>query len=359
MFAAILCLQSLTSCLRQQKSTFDPRGSKNPAANTRPRAIDPAFAKAQASQPPPELLSPPTTDYVLGPKDKIEIELFDEPGSRTETFVTPDGRVYFDLLGGVLAEGKSTSELKTSLENELYRYYQNPQVGVTLVEAESQQFTVLGRVNAPGNYPIREPLKILDAIAVAGGLFTSRFTGTTEELADLQHSFIVRDGQMLPVDFQALIRNGDLSQNIYLKPNDLLYLPSALTNEVYVLGAVTEPRPVGLMNEMTLTAALGRGLGILRTAHLDQVAIIRGSLTSPRIAIVDAAAILRGEATNIRLEPGDIVYLPGEKVISADQIGRNAVDTFVQVVAANEGANAGVGADNASRVGVTVPLGVQ
>ena len=81
--------------------------------------------------------------------------------------------------------------------------------------------------------------------------------------------------------------------------------------------------------------------------------------SSPRIAIVDAAAILRGEATNIRLEPGDIVYLPGEKVISADQIGRNAVDTFVQVVAANEGANAGVGADNASRVGVTVPLGVQ
>lgn len=321
------------------------------------RAIDPAFQKTQASRPSRELLLPPTQDYILGPRDKIEIELFGEEGSRTETFVTPDGRVYFDLLDGVVAEGKSTRELKATLESELSSYYQNPHVGVILVEAESQQFTVLGRVNEPGNYPMKEPLRILDAITQAGGLFTSRFTGTTEELADLHHSFIVRNGKMLPVDFQALIRGGDLSQNIYLQPNDLLYLPSALTNEVYVLGAVTEPRPVGFMNEMTLTAALGRGLGILRTAHLDQVAIIRGSLTSPRIAIVDASAILRGEATNIRLEPGDIVYLPGEKVISAKQIGRNAVETFVQTVSANEGSNAGAGSGNASRVGLNVSIG--
>lgn len=332
--------------------------AKNPAAIATPVVVDPTFTSTGASKPSPELLSPPRGDYFLGPEDQLEIEIIGETDTRTETFVTPDGRVYFDLLDGVVAEGKSTSDLKAQLEQDLTRYYQNPQVSVNLVEATSKQFTILGRVNSPGNYSLDAPLQILDAITLAGGLFASRFTGTTEELADLAHSFVIRNGQRLPVDFQALIREGDLSQNIYLQAEDFIYLPSVLTNEVYVLGAVMEPRPVGFMNELTLTGAIGKGLGIQRHAHLDQVAIIRGSLTDPSVAIVDATAILNGSAPNVRLEPGDIVFVPGEGTISAKNIGRQAVDTFVRVVSANEGARAGAG-PGAPGVGVNIALGSQ
>ncbi len=341
----------LPACASLQKGPgFDPR-SQSPAAVATPQF--------QSTTPPeaiqPQWLQKPEKAYTLGPGDKIELEILGESGTRTETFVTPDAKIYFDLLPGIDVAGKTTQQLQAELEAGLAKYYKQPQVAVTLREAVSQRVWILGRLNAPGIYPIKQPMRVLDAVSQAGGLFTSRFSGTTEELADLKHSFIIRQGRTLPVDFEKLIRKGDMSQNIYLEPNDYLYLPSALTNEVYVLGAVMEPRPIGFMNEMNLMSAIGRGLGLRPDADLTQVSIIRGSLTEPKIATVNALDIMQGKATNLLLEPGDIVYVPGEGSISPAGLAREAVNTFVRLVAANEGSNAG--APGASGVGVNINLG--
>lgn len=345
----LLCF--VTSCVSTKGPGFDPQ-----AETAGKEVVEAEFASSVGyTSPPPALLQPPTEPYRLGPGDKLDIEILSEPDSRAETFVTPDGRLYYNLLPGIEVLGKSAAELKPELETQLAKYYHGPQVTISLVEAVSQRVAVLGRVNNPGNYSLKTPMRVLDALSLAGGLFASRFTGTTEELADLKHSFITRKGEVLPVDFERLIRDGDLSQNIYLQADDFIYLPSSLTNEVYVLGAVTEPRPVGFMNEMNLLGVLGRGLGLRPDADLTRVNIIRGSLTDPKIATVDAKAILTGEATNIRLEPGDIVYIPGAGTISAKSLAREAVNTFVRVVAANEGGN--FGSNDSDNVGVSVNVG--
>lgn len=343
---------ALSACTTGTKGgRFDPRASD--AASI----AEPAFKTESAGETvPASLLQEPTEAFKLGPGDKLDIEIVGETGSRAETFVTPDGKLYFNLLPGMEVAGLTTQQLKQQLDEKLVQYYKHPQVSVTLLDAVSQRVWVLGRVNQPGIYPMTRPLRVLDAVSLAGGLFTSRFTGTTEELADLSHSFLIRQGQRLPVDFQKLIRDGDLSQNIYLQPNDFVYLPSSLTNEVYVLGAVMEPRPVGFMNEMNLMAVLGRGLGLRPDADLSRVSIIRGSLSNPKIATVDARAILNGKATNIRMEPGDIVYVPGAGQISATSLVHDAVNTFVRVVAANEGTHAAVGTGGPG-VGLNVNVG--
>jgi polysaccharide export outer membrane protein len=345
-----LCLTALAlaSCASGKKAGFDPRSSDS-------EAVDPSFTSGLASSSvPSEYLQEPKEAFKLGPGDKLDIEILGETGSRAETFVTPDGKLYFNLLPGLEVNGLTTAQLKQQLEEQLVKFYKRPQVSVTLVEATSQRVWVLGRVNQPGIYPMTRALRVLDAVSLAGGLFTSRFTGTTEELADLQHSFVVRKGQMLPVDFQKLIRDGDLGQNIYLQPNDFIYLPSALTNEVYVMGAVNEPRPVGFMNDMNLMAAIGRGLGLRPDADLSRVSIIRGSLTDPKIATVNARDVVHGKATNIRLQPGDIVFVPGAGQLSPRDMGREAVNTFVRVVAASEGGNVATG--RALPVGVNVSV---
>ena len=346
----LLPLLFLTSCAIHRGPRFDARGD-SPAA-----IASPNFESVAPKEPiDPQWLQKPDKPYTLGPGDKLELEIMGETGTRTDTFVTPDSKVYFDLLSGLDVAGKTTQQLQADLEAGLTRYYKQPQVAVTLREAVSQRVWVLGRLNAPGIYPIKQPMRVLDAVSQAGGLFTSRFTGTTEELADLKHSFMIRGGRTLPVDFEKLIREGDMSQNIYLEPNDYLYLPSSLTNEVYVLGAVTEPRPVGFMNDMNLMGALGRGLGLTPGADLTHVSIIRGSLTNPKIATVNALEIMNGKATNVRLEPGDIVYVPGPGSISPGSLAREAVNTFVRLVAANEGSNAG--APGATGVGVNINIG--
>ena len=65
--------------------------------------------------------------------------------------------------------------------------------------------------------------------------------GGTLELADLERSFLVRNGQRVPVDFERLFERGDLSQNIPLQPDDYLYFALASANEIYVLGEVMMP----------------------------------------------------------------------------------------------------------------------
>ena len=337
------------ACSTRSTNQFDARA--NPAS----QSVTPAFVtEAAPATPSKDLLQPPSELFKLGPGDKLDIEILGETGSRAETFVTPDGKIYFDLLPGINVNGLTTNTLKQQLESGLTQFYKHPQVSVNLVDVSSQRVWVLGRVNQPGIYPLKRPLRVLDAVSLAGGLFTSRFTGTTEELADLQHSFLVRKGEMMPVDFQKLIREGDLSQNIYLQPDDFIYLPSSLTNEVYVLGAVTEPRPVGFMNEMNLMAALGRGLGLRPDADLSRVSIIRGSLTNPQVATVDARDVMKGNATNVKLEPGDIIFVPGAGQLSLASIGKEAVNTFVRVLAASEGSAAATG--RPGNVGVNVPL---
>ncbi len=345
----LIPIVGLVSCAVPGKK-FDPRVKDSVSS------VDPAFDKAEAKiAPPVSMLQAPSEAYKLGPGDKLDIEILGETGSRAETFVAPDGKLYYNLLDGLDVAGISPEQLKQQLETKLVQFYKHPQVSVTLLDAVSQRVWVLGRVNSPGIYPLKRPLRVLDAVSLAGGLFTSRFTGTTEELADLQHSFVVRGTEMLPVDFQKLIRDGDMNQNIYLKPNDFIYLPSSLTNEVYVLGAVMEPRPVGFMNEMNLMAAIGRGLGLRPDADLTRVSIIRGALTDPKIATVNAKDVINGKATNIRLEPGDIVFVPGAGQISGPASAKEAVNTFVRLVSATEGGHAATA--NSASIGVNLNIG--
>ncbi|MFZ4764098.1 MAG: polysaccharide biosynthesis/export family protein [Roseimicrobium sp.] len=325
-------LPVLSSCKLLGGAKFDPY-SENPES-----AMDPEFT---SSEPPeeirPEWLQPPTKEYTLGPGDRVSIEILGEAGTLAETIVSPDGKIYYNLLPGLEVQGKSITQAKEALEAALVSLYRRPMVSITLIEAKSMRVWVLGRLYAPGVFPLSRPLRILDAISLAGGLYSARFTGTTVELADLKHSFLKRNGKLMPVNFEKLLRDGDLSQNIYLEPNDFVYLPSSLSNEVYIFGAVVSPRSVGFLNEMNLMAALGHADGPLPEADLERVIIVRGSLVNPKYAVVNLRNIARGKATNLLLKPGDIIYVPQPGQISLERYVRKAAETFVQVVGATEG----------------------
>lgn len=316
-------------------------GARSDARANRPApSIDRSgarFTTAVTNRLKPEWLKPSAEPFRLGPGDKLQLEMLGRSGTRATTFVCPDGKIYYDLLPGLDVWGSTLEETTRTVERELGKYYAHPQVSVTLTSVESKRVWVMGRLNRSGVYPLHGPMTLVEAIARAGGLFTSRFGGTTDELADLNHSFIVRGGEMLPVDFQRLLRKGDTSQNLYLEPDDFIYLPSSLSSEVYVLGAVNAPRPVGYVDDMTLTTAIAKALGTSPQAHLSQVAIVRGSLSDPKIAVVDFKAIVTGHAPDIRLEARDVVYVPLSPYRTLERYAKLITDTFVRTVAANEG----------------------
>jgi protein involved in polysaccharide export with SLBB domain len=209
----------------------------------------------------------------------------------------------------------------------------------------------MGRVTTPGIYSLNAPTTVIEAITRAGGLATSGFTGTTEELADLQHSFVMRDGKHLPVNFKRLIQEGDMAQNIYLEPDDFVFLPSASSAEVYVLGAVTQPRSVIFKDQITISSAVSTAGGWLPTGFPSEVVLVRGSLTEPHFAVVNLLDILKGRAPDVRLQPRDIIYVPEEPLGMLRKAGNLIIQTFVRTVAANEGMRAG---GTVQKVGVNI-----
>lgn len=286
-----------------------------------------------------EWLKPPSELFRLGPSDVVEIELLGEPLSRTTTTVGPDGKIYFNLLPGMFAWGLTLAETKQMLEKEMTKYVRmQPEVVVTLKAVGSRRLWILGNVQTPGVYSLATPTTILEAISLAGGIST--VPGSSEESADLQNSFVMRGGQMLKVNFHRLLRMGDLSQNIYLQPDDFVFLRSSVARTVYVMGAVAMPNAIPYTEPSTLVSAITTVGGTIPYAYLTHVAIIRGSLTNPRIAVINFGPIFHGKARDVRLEPGDIVYVPFAPYrklgIFADQI----LNQFVNTVAVNEGRNA-------------------
>jgi polysaccharide export outer membrane protein len=284
-----------------------------------------------------KLLIPPDERYILGPGDIIEIEIAEVGGTLARTFVMPDGMVYYDLAGGIHAEGLTTTELSKNLREALKRDYTNPLVNVSLVEVRSRRYWILGRVFKPGLYPLRQPTTLLEAISQAGGLFTSRFSGTTEELADLSNSVVIRDGDILPVNFEKLVRSGDTSQNIYLRHNDYIYLPSAATSTVLILGSVAAPQAVGYKDSLTLIDCIAQCKGPAKGAYLKEVVIVRGTLDKPAASIVNLQAILTGKETNVLLQPGDIVWIPKRPLGLLEATVKLVFQDAARTIASGEG----------------------
>jgi polysaccharide biosynthesis/export protein len=315
----------------------------------------------------PDWLRPGTNAFTLGPGDRLEIEILGETQTRTTTFVGPDGKIYFNFLPGIDVLGLTLAQTKAVLEENLAKAIRTePKVALSLKTVESKRVWLLGRLNKPGLYPLAGQMTLLEAIAQAGGPTTPTtvaalgggvsvsFASGGDEVADLERSFVIRGGQVLPLNFSKLLREGDMSQNIYLEPDDLIYLPSAAGREVFVLGAVGAPQAVPYTEGMTLVSAIASAGGTIKDAYLSHVAIVRGSPSSPQIAVVDFKDVVRGRQTDVLVQPHDIVYVP----FTPYQVLSRYLDLILNTFGRAMGANAGALAvdPNASPLTPDVPI---
>jgi polysaccharide export outer membrane protein len=110
--------------------------------------------------------------YLIGPFDKISIEVFNVPDlTRQEVQIDASGQLSFPLVGEIAASGKTPAELARLIEARLRgNYVRNPQVTVNLRQTVSQVVTVDGQVKSPGLYPVIGKLTLMRAIATAKGL---------------------------------------------------------------------------------------------------------------------------------------------------------------------------------------------
>ena len=266
--------------------------------------------------------------FTVGAGDIFNLRIYGRTDSiRINVPVGPDGRISFLEAQSVPVTGLTVDEMRAALDAELGKFYRNIRTIITPVEWRSKKYYLLGAVVDRGAFSLDRPLTIIEAVARARGIDTGLYEHNTVELADMKHSFLVRGGKRLPVDFEQLFNHGDLTQNILVEPGDYIYFPSGTVNEVYLLGAVGHPGPLGLTAENTLVGVLTVRGGLLPTAYQQHVLVVRGSLQKPQTFVVNLAAILSGREKDFVLQPKDIVYVsekPWQKVEDLLQLALNS-----------------------------------
>jgi len=344
---------------------FDPYAK--PSSDKGGKSGTASFSSINLKKPiPSDWLKPDQKSYRLGSGDELSIEIVGMADTLLTTFVTPDGKIYYQNLSGVRVRGLTLAELKGVLEKELSKWYQSPQVSVSLNAVKSSRVWIMGRVNTPGVYPLSRPTTLIEAISMAGGLATSstpqsstRGVGdsvysNTDELADLSRAFFVREGKMVPVDFEALLKGGKMAYNVYLKDGDYIYLPGGGAKEVYIMGAVNLPRTYRYNGDISLITAIAAAGGTTKYAHVQNVVVIRGSLTEPQVAVVPYKDVATGEVMNFALQPRDIIWVPSSPWERLDILMRTVMESFVNTVAINEGAKFAI--PNARPVGQAIEI---
>ena len=252
-------------------------------------------------------LKPGTEDplYRLGPSDRVSINVFGEPNlDALQVQVTGTGDIQLPILGRVHIAGMSVNEVQDMLETEYGHHFIDPWVVVQLVESLSRPVYLLGAFNEAGVIQMERPMSLIQALSAGRGL---------TETAYVRGARLIRDNQIAAVDIHGLLNQGRLDQNVWLRPEDTIFVPSMQDLRTYVLGAVVLPGAQPITNgPLTLGQAVTQAGGPIRgQANLDRVRVIRArSPVDGELYVVDFSKIIKGESFDMPLEPGDIVYVP-------------------------------------------------
>lgn len=270
-------------------------------------------------------------EYRLKIGDNLMISVYGELNTRREITIGPTGSISYLNVRTMPAIGKTIVELRHDLTEQLKNYYKSPHLSITATNFIGDHYTIVGEVRTPGKKLLTGNTTILSALSQAGGFTNRLYRDQTIDLVDLERSFLAREGKYVPVNFERLVRFGDMSQNLILQEGDYLYMASFVQPKVYVLGEVNRCTTITYLDTMSLAEALAEGGGLTLRAS-SRVYVIRGSLDCPITYCIDVNRILKGYACDFWLEPGDIVYVPPMKFTHLKEILQGALSTFVSVL---------------------------
>ena len=158
-------------------------------------------------------------NYMIGPRDVLNISVWKEPDLSRSVPVRPDGEISLPLLNDVQASGLTPMQLAAEITKRLRKYVSDPQVSVIVEQVNSQVVYVVGEVIHPGPMPMLPNMTVLQAISIAGGL---------AQYANQKRIYVLRveNGQskQYPYNYKQALR-GITGKNISLRPGDTIVVP--------------------------------------------------------------------------------------------------------------------------------------
>lgn len=175
---------------------------------------------------PPAPQQAATADYAyrIGPLDNVNIIVWRNPELSIAVPVRPDGRISTPLVDDIVAIGRTPTELEREIERALTKFIRDPVVTVVVtsfVGPVSEQIRVTGEAAKPQILPYRQSMTVLDVMIAVGGL---------TDFADGNAATIYRaaeGGKLYSVRLRDLVKRGDISANVDMRPGDILIIPQS------------------------------------------------------------------------------------------------------------------------------------
>jgi len=188
-------------------------------------AVATLLAACSTNRYPPAPVSAAATgeyNYKIGPLDSINIIVWRNPELSATVPVRPDGKISTALVTDMQAAGLTAEDLAKALKNAMGQYIRDPVVSVivtTFQGASSETIRIIGEASKPQSIPYRQGMTLLDVMIQVGGL---------TDFADGNGAVLVRGaegGKQYSVRLKDLLKRGDISANVEVRPGDVLIVP--------------------------------------------------------------------------------------------------------------------------------------
>ena len=241
---------------------------------------------------------PVPRDYVLGPGDTINAQLYGTENYEVTLRVNRDGTINLPKLGPRSVAGLTFGELKDDIEHRVDEQLIGTEVSITMGALRSIQVFVVGDVEHPGGYSLNSLARITHALFSAGGI---------TKIGSLRNIQLKRNGKLVKqLDLYALLLNGDSSNDAQLQAGDVVFIPPA-TTLVGIDGEIRRPALYELAQGATVEDLLNLAGGLLPAADAKSVRMRR--VTRAGVRSVETLDLLGQTDLSKPLQDGDILTI--------------------------------------------------
>ena len=251
--------------------------------------------KALSFEPNMNIATP--TSYIVGPGDKVFVDVYGGSQKSEQMEVGPDGSIVVTGYGPIHIAGLSVAAANAKIKQTLGKRYSSSQVRMTLGQTRTIMVNVMGEVMAPGTYTLSAFASVFHALYMAGGV---------NGLGTLRDIKVFRGGrQIASVDIYDYILNGKLSGNIRLAENDVIMV-GPYHNIVDVAGNVKRPMAYEMKKNESIATLLKYAGGFTGDAYKKAVRVNRTAGEQYSVYNVNEF-----DMSSFRLQDGDSVTVSG------------------------------------------------
>lgn len=259
---------------------------------------------------------------IYHPKRRDLMEAIQFINQGVSGFKVTNGEVCLPDIPAVYVAGLSLDEARASLQNEYRKQIEDLEVFITYKDRLKSKVELAGLVSTAA-IPVDGKIRLFEVLAEA----------RISPDANLFMSYVMRNGQALPIDFHQLMNKGDMSQNIVMRGGDKIYIANQRDSLAMAMGEVFRPGAVPLpYGYISLREALVMVGGIPFTGDKRHILVIRGNLPCPKIYVLAWEHIINLPNDSLLIMPGDTIYVSPKPITEWNRFIEQLLPTagFVQ-----------------------------